>query len=274
MGLGGGDGVLLVDDGDEDFFEGDDVFGDVAHGAFDFFVFGADFSGEWGWCVRELFGAHGLDDEFFAGHFAEAFHGEAAFFEFGAEFVFVAVVEFAHLAFDFLVDELGFDGSADEFEFIEDDFAVDEFLEDAVARFLEAAFELGAAARELCGELGVGGGEEEGDFVFGDDLAIDLGGDAVDFDGLGVGGDGEDQGCDGGEEEGGARTHVDRRVWERELAGLAGGWSFSLSTTECKRGSENGKRRGGGGIGGLGDWGIGGEREPRMNSDGHGWRRE
>ena len=137
LGFGGGGRVLRIGGGDEDFLEGDDVLGDVAHGEFDLVVFLLDFIGEGRRGVGELLGAHGLDDHFFAGHFAVAFHGEAAAFEFLAELDLVAVIELAHLALDFLIDDVGLDGGAELFELIEDDLPVHEFLDDFGFGFLE-----------------------------------------------------------------------------------------------------------------------------------------
>ena len=60
---------------------------------------------------------------------------------------------------------------------------VHQFLHDAIAGGLHLALEFAAAAGELRGELAVDGCQHEGNFIFGDDLAVDFGGDAIDLDG-------------------------------------------------------------------------------------------
>ena len=59
---------------------------------------------------------------------------------------------------------------------------VDEFIENLVLGFLKNPLELRPAARELGGELGVNGGQQERYLVLGDDAAVDFSGDAVDLD--------------------------------------------------------------------------------------------
>lgn len=192
--LWGGSEIILIESGDENFLEGDGVFGFIAEIGFDFVVFALNFGGEWRSSVGEVLGAHALDDEFIAGHFAVAVHGEAGVFELFLEFGLVAVVELVDLTFDFLIDELGLKFRAHLFEFRENDFAVDELVDDFGASFEEAFFEFGAAARELGAELCVHGSQEEHDLAFGDDASVDFGGHAVDFNGFG-----ESRGGDGAE---------------------------------------------------------------------------
>ena len=182
LGLGCGHRVFRIGRGNEDFLEGDHVLGEITQREFDLVVFLLNFVGQWRRSVGELLAAHRLNDHFLAGHLAIAIHGEAAALEFLAELRFVAVVEFAHLALDFVVDDVGFDRAADVFELIEDDLAVDEFLEDFGLGFLELGFELWAAARKLGGELGENRCQHEGNLVLGDHPAVDLGGDAIDLD--------------------------------------------------------------------------------------------
>ncbi len=74
------------------------------------------------------------------------------------------------------------DGGSELLELIENDLAVNKFLEDSFLGLLELAFEFRAAARELGRELRVDGGEHERDFIGSDDAPVDLRGDPVDLD--------------------------------------------------------------------------------------------
>jgi len=133
-----------------------------------------------------VLGAHRLHHQLVAGHLAVAVHRQAALLELLAELLLVVVVQLVDLALDLLVDDLRLERGTHRLELAEDDLAVDQFVEDLVAGVLQLAVELGAASRELGGELGVDRRQHERDLVLGDHAAVHLRGDGVDFDRAGA----------------------------------------------------------------------------------------